>query len=134
MAQQVQTPEQQQKIIKMVWMAMLVSTVFYLGVGYMQMHLLPQTLRTPIANLVWGFAAVFAGMGFVVPNMLFKRDTGPAMLMQRYIVRYAMFESVAVLALLNFLTQGVSFGELVGGILAAFALILFNPPKGVRAT
>lgn len=128
--QPVQTPEQQAKVLKILWLAMLAATLVYLAIGMMQGSSLPPTERSVLANLVWLFGAFFVGLGFVLPKMLFKdAATNRTQYMQAMIVRYAMIESLAILSLVNFISQGVSFTEMALGIAVSFTLILISKPK-----
>ena len=130
----IQTPEQKVKFLQILWMAMLASSVVYLLIGWMQASSLPETGRSVLANLVWLFGAFFVGLGYVLPKMLFKNSqTHMGEYTQALIIRYAMFESLAVLSLVNFISQGVSFLEMAAGIVVAFTLILINKPKLIRA-
>lgn len=130
----IQTPEQKVKFLQILWMAMLASSVVYLLIGWMQASSLPVAERSRLANLVWLFGAFFVGMGYVLPKMLFKdAATNMTQYTQALIVRYAMLESLAVLSLVNFISQGVSFLEMAIGIAVAFTLILINKPKLLRA-
>lgn len=124
-----QTLEQKLKTLKVIWLAMAVSPLIYLLLAFLQLHNETRlTERTKIANLIWLFAVVFAGMGMLLPNMLF-REAKPEAKLAGYIVRYALFETVAICALVNFLAQGVTFIESAIGILLAFALIVFHKPR-----
>ena len=130
--QPVQTPEQQAKILKILWIAMLAATIVYLLIGWMQASILPQTGRSVLANMVWLFGAFFVGLGFVLPKMLFKDSAANrTQYMQSLIVKYAMFETLAVLSLVTFISQGVSFLEMAVGIAVSFILILIHKPKAI---
>lgn len=128
-----QTREQKAKVLKILWAAMLAATVFYLLIGWMQAPSLPQTGRSVLANMVWLFGAFFVGLAYVLPKMLFKdADTNPTQYIQALIVKYAMFESLAILSLVNFVAQGVSFLEMSAGIAVSFVLILIHKPKALQ--
>lgn len=130
--QTAQTPEQQAKVLKIIWFAMLAATLFYLAIGMMQASALPHDGRSVLANMVWLFGAFFVGLGFALPKMLFKdAQTNATQYNQALIVKYAMFESLAILSLVNFISQGVPFVEMAIGIAISFILILMNKPKAV---
>lgn len=120
---------QQAKVLKVIWIGMLAATAVYLLIGWMMSQTMVPIERTPIANMVWLFGVAFIAMGFTLPKILFKDLDSPTQYTQGLIVRWAMFESVAILSLVNFMGQGVSFVEMAIGIAVSFALILFSKPK-----
>lgn len=126
------TQKQQETVLKILWFAMLGTSLIYLFLGYVQKQAMPPIERSSLANMLWLFGAVFAGMGFVLPNMLFKNDVGYNGALRRSVVKWAMFESLGILSLTNLLAQGVSFGEFAAGVACSFALILFSKPEHVR--
>ena len=125
-----QTPAQQLKTMNILWMAMSASVLIYHFIAFLQIDN-PARLaeRSPIANMIWAFAVAFAGMGIVLPRMLFANASPTIQLTSGYITRYAMFETVAICALINFLTQGVPYAEAALGMTAAFALMVFSKPR-----
>ncbi len=122
-------PQQQLKILKVIWLGMLAATLVYLLIGWMMAQTMVPGERSALANLVWCFGVAFVAMGFVLPKMLFKDLNNPTQYTQGLIIRWAMFESLAILALVNFISQGVSFLEMAIGIAVSFTLILFSKPK-----
>lgn len=128
------TPEQQYKTLRVLWFAMMAATLIYLFLGFVQANGAQAMERSPIANMVWLFGLVFVGLGFLLPNMLIKGSDVPNKVMIEPIIRWAMFESFAVIALLNRFSQGASLIEFAAGILISFALILTHPPKAPSGT
>lgn len=117
------------KTLKMIWLAMAGSVLIYLVIALMKNTPERVTERSDVANLIWLFGIGFVAMGFVLPQILLKNAPPKERLILTYIVKYALFETIAVCALVNFLTLGVSFSEAAIGFVAAFALILISKPR-----
>lgn len=122
-------PLQQAKVLKVIWLGMLAAILVYLFVGWMMAQTMVPGERSVLANLVWLFGASFVAMGFLLPKILFKNLGNPTQYTQGLIIRWAMFESLAILSLVNFISQGVSFVEFAIGITVAFTLVLVSKPK-----
>ncbi len=120
---------QQAKVLKVIWLGLMAATLVYLLVGGLMSQTMAPVERSIIANMVWLFGASFVGMGFILPKILIKDLNNPAQYAQAMIIRWAMFESLAILSLINFIGQGVSLVEMVIGIAVSFTLILISKPK-----
>ena len=127
------TAKQQATTLNVLWLAMLAATLVYLLIGWLRAQGMEAQERSVLANMIWLFAVSFIAMGFVLPKILFKDMTNPVQYTQSMIIRWAMFESVAILSLVNFIAQGVSFVEMAIGIAVSFTLILISKPKLGRA-
>jgi hypothetical protein len=121
--------ERQLQSAKILWMAFAASTVFYLFIALTTDPSNRPLERSHVANLIWLFGIGFAAVGLILPEILFKSASPSQRLLKSPIMKYVLFEMLALCGLINYMTFGVSMNEAVIGFVAAFALIIFNKPK-----
>src|SRR3954469_19154443 len=96
-----QSPEMRMKTLKVIWTVLMGSVAMYALVAVQQGSSEARPELELFRNMLVGFAVLVAIMGRVLPLIFYRKSKNKVnSVITSHIVRYAMFESVGMFAML----------------------------------